>query len=212
MVAGLLDQVVEPGALATEYQDAVRSEGEIGVVRRSAFVEADHPDICLFHLFEGADEVGNAGDADVLRGSGGGFGHRWGYRGAPTFRHQDAVDSGAIGSAQQCAEVMGVFNAIEREEEPMVAVCRGHKKIFDGKEGPIAQKGHNSLMCIGFRGARELIARFAGDPNAGRTGQGGDLLEAGVTTLAGDRDAVKTAGTGANGLFDGVEAKENFHH
>lgn len=94
----------------------------------------------------------------------------------------------------------------------MVVVGRGNQQVFDGEEGAVAQKGDNSLMGIGFGGASELVAGFECDTDSGGTRQRCDLFEPRVAALAGDGDAVEAAGTGSNGLFNGVEAKKNFHH
>ena len=73
VVAGALYQVVEAGAFAAQDQADVLAEVEVGVVGGAALVEADDPDVALLHGFEGAGDVDDLGDADVLAGSGGGF-------------------------------------------------------------------------------------------------------------------------------------------
>ena len=55
MVTGFLDEVVEAGAFASEDENAVGFEVEVGVVGCAAFVEADDPDVFLLELLEGAD-------------------------------------------------------------------------------------------------------------------------------------------------------------
>ena len=138
VVAGLLDQVVQAGALAAEDEDAVGAEVEVGVVGRAALVEAEHPDVGLLHLLERADEVGDAGDADVLGGAGGGLGDGGGDGRGAALGQDDAVDARAVGGAEERAEVVGVFDAVEGEEE---AVVRGRSRrggfrcqqVFDGR-------------------------------------------------------------------------------
>ena len=117
VVAGFLDEVVEAGALAAKDQDTVGAEVEVGVVGGAALVEAQDPDAGLLHLLEGADEVGDAGDAYVLGGAGGGFGDGGGDGRGAALGEEDAVNSGAVGGAQERAEVVGVLDAVEREEE-----------------------------------------------------------------------------------------------
>jgi len=73
MITGAADEVVEAGALAAEDDDAVAGEIELVEVSLAAFVETDDPDVLFFQLFEGADKVDDAGDAQVLGGSGAGF-------------------------------------------------------------------------------------------------------------------------------------------
>jgi hypothetical protein len=64
---------------------------------------------------------------------------------------------------------------------------------------------------LGFGDAGELIAGLNRDADSGGAGEGGDAVELGVAALAGDGDAVETTGTGPDGLFNGMEAVENFH-
>ena len=74
VVAGALDEVVEAAAFAAEDEADVLAEVEVGVVGGAALVEADDPDVAFLHGFEGAGDVDDLGDADVLGGAGGGFG------------------------------------------------------------------------------------------------------------------------------------------
>ncbi len=187
VVAGLLDQVVQAGAFAAEDEDAVGAEVEVGVVGGAALVEAEHPDVGLLHLLQRADEVGDAGDADVLGGSGGGLGDGGGDGGGAAFGQDDAVDAGAVGGAEQRAEVVGVFDAVEGEEE---AVCspvffRG-EQVFDGEEGALADHGEGALVGVGAGEAGELVAGFEGDADAGGAAEFGQALQAFVSALAGE--------------------------
>ena len=116
MVAGLLDQIVQSGSFAAEDEDAIGLEIELGVVGRSALVEAEDPNMFLLQLFEGADEVGDASDADVLGGSGGGLGDGGGDGSGAALGQDDSVNSGSIGSAEKRAKIVGILNAVERKK------------------------------------------------------------------------------------------------
>ena len=50
VVAGAADEIVEAGAFAAEDEDAVAGKVELVVVGRTAFVEADDPDVLLLQL------------------------------------------------------------------------------------------------------------------------------------------------------------------
>ncbi len=71
----------------------------------------------MLELFKGADEVDDAGDAKVLGCSGAGFDGDGAERGGAALGEDDAVDAGAIGDAKKSAEILRVFDAIEREDE-----------------------------------------------------------------------------------------------
>lgn len=211
VVAGLLDEVVEAGAFASEDEDAVGGEVEVGVVGGAALVETDDPDVGLLHLLEGADEVGYAGDADVFGGPGRRFGDCSGNGGAATLRKNNAVDSDPVGCAEDGTEIVGVFQAVEGEEEAMVAVSGGDEEVFNGEECPFAKIGDDALMRLGLGNARELIAGFYRDADASGTSQGGEAIELCIATLAGDGDAVEATRTSPDGLFDRMQAVKNFH-
>jgi hypothetical protein len=167
--------------------------------------------VFLLHLFERADEVGDAGYADVLGGSGRGFGYGAGDRGGAAFGDDDSVYSGAVGCAQECAEVVRVFYAVEGKEEAVLAVFFGGEEVFDGEEFALADDGEDALVGIGAGEAGELVAGLDGDADVGGAAKFDDAFETFVATFAGYADVVELAGTGADGLLDGMEAVQNFH-
>ena len=151
MVAGSLDEVVEAGAFAAEDEAAVLAEVEVGVVGGAAFVEADDPDVLLLHGLEGAGNVDDLGDADVLGGTGGGLGRDGREGGGAALGEDDAVDARAVGGAEEGAEIVGVFDAVEREEKMMAGGTDGGvEKIFEGEEFALADEGDDALMGFGL--------------------------------------------------------------
>ena len=72
---------------------------------------------CFFEFFEGADEVDDAGNAEVLGGTGAGL-YRYGAEGGgAALGEDDAVNAGSVGDAQQRAQILRIFHAIEREQK-----------------------------------------------------------------------------------------------
>jgi len=206
---------VEAGAFAAEDEAGVLAEVEVGVVGCAALVEADDPDVALFHGFEGAGEVDDLGDADVLGCAGGGFGDDGGeWRGA-ALGEEDAVDASAVGGAEESAEVVGVFDSVEGEEEVVAAGADGGvEEVFEGEELAFAEEGDDALVVVGAGVAGELVAGLGGDADAGGSGGFEDALETRVAAgfaLAGDADVVDLARSGAESLFNGVQAVQNIH-
>lgn len=117
MVAGAPNEIVQAVPFAPEDDHGVGREIVFVVTVSAALVESDTPDAVFLELFEGADQVDNAGDAYVLGGSGGGFDGDGAERGGAAFGDDDAVDSGGVGRAEERAEVLGVFDAVEGEEQ-----------------------------------------------------------------------------------------------
>jgi len=211
VVAGFFDEVVETCTFASEDEDTVGLEVEVGIVGGAAFVEADDPDVFLLELLEGADEVGDAGYTDVFRGSGGGLGYGSGNGSGAAFGEDDAVDSGSVGGAEESAEIVRVFDAIEGEEEAMLAVFFGGEEIFDGEEFALADYGEDALVGIGAGEAGELVAGLDGDADASGAAELGNAFELLVSTFAGDGDVIELAGTRADRLLNRMEAVQNFH-
>jgi hypothetical protein len=211
MVAGLFNQVVEAGAFAAEDEDTVAAEVVVGVVGRAALVESEDPDVFLLHLFEGANEVGDAGDANVFGGSGGGFGYGCGDGGGASLGEEDAIDAGSVGGSEQGSEVVGVFDAVEGEEETVMSGFGWGEKVLDSEELTLADDGQNALVGIGAGEAGELVAGLEGDADAGFAAEVDEAFEAVVFAFACHADVVQLPGTGADGLLDWVEAVENFH-
>ena len=89
--------------------------------------------------------------------------------------------------------------------------ARGGEEVFDGEELALANEGDDALMGVGLGEPGELVAGLEGDADAGGAGEGDEPFEAVVAAFAGDGDVVELSGAGADGLFDGVEAVENFH-
>ena len=78
MVASAAHEIVETRAFAAEDDDEIAGEIELVVCGHAAFVEPDDPEVAALELFEGANEVDDTGNAEVLGGSGTGFDRRRG--------------------------------------------------------------------------------------------------------------------------------------
>jgi hypothetical protein len=154
VVAGAADEIVQAIAFASEDDYGIGREIVPVVTGSSALIEPYAPEVLLFELFEGADKVDHAGDADVFGGSGGGFhggGADWG---GAALGEEDAVDSGGIGSAEERAEILGVFDAVEGEQK---AGFGSSEKVFEVEELARTNNGNNSLVAGGFGQPGELF-------------------------------------------------------
>jgi hypothetical protein len=165
----------------------------------------------LLHLLECANQVGDAGDADVLGGPSGGFGYGCSDRGGSPFGEKDAIDSSAVSGSQQGPEIVGVFDAVESEEEPVPAGFGWSQKVLDSEELTLADDSQHALVGIGSGEAGKLVPGFEGDADTGSTAEVDEPFEAVVPAVASHADMVELPGTGADGLLDWVEAVENFH-
>ena len=138
-----------------------------------------------------------------------------GEGGGAALGEDDAVDAGAVGGAEEGAEVVGVFYAVEGEEERGSRPGGwGVEEVFEGEEFALAEEGDDALVGVGFGVAGELVAGLGGDADAFGAGEVEDGVHAGVAAgfaLAGDADVVEVSGAGAEGLLDRVQAVQNIH-
>ena len=91
-------------------------------------------------------------------------GHGAQRRGAALGEH-DAVDAGAVGHAQQRAEVLRIFDAVESQHQARRAPGdwrRGREQVFDGQKLLRTDEGHDALMRGGSGKLRQLLARIPG--------------------------------------------------
>lgn len=215
VVAGALDQIMKPRAFAAEDKADVLAEVEVCVVGGAALVEADDPDVLLLHGLEGAGDVDDLGDADVLAGTGRGFCCHSGERRGSALGEDDSVDASPISRAEQGAEIVRIFHAIQSEKEPVAGGARGClEKIFKGKEFALTEKGDDPLVGIGAAVPRQLVTGFRRDPHTFGARKREDRLEAGVSAsfaLAGDTDVVQGAHTRPESLLNGMQAVQNIH-
>jgi hypothetical protein len=208
MIAGAAYEVVESCSFASKHNHGIGPEIVAIVIRCAALVEADAPDIAFFQGFEGPDEVDDAGKAEMLGGTGRGFDGDGAKGGGAAFGEEDAVDSRSFGGAEDGAEVLGIFDTVEGQDE---AGFRAFEEVLGGEEFAFTNDGDDALVAGGSGDAGEGVAGFGSDRDFGGAAEVDDGLEALVVSFLRDADMVKTAGTGAEGLLDRVQAVDNFH-
>ena len=217
MIAGAANEIVQAGALAAEDEDTVAGEVEAVVVGEALIagsrVEAYDPDVLFLQLLKRADQVDDAGDAEMLGGSGAGLDGDGTDRGRAALGEEHAVYAGAIGYAEQGAEILRVFNAVEGEQQAGRARegRLGREEVFEGEEFLGADHGNDALMRGGLGAEGELVAGLGVDADAELAAEGDELDETSILALAGHEHVVKMAAAGAQSLFDRVQAVQEFH-
>jgi hypothetical protein len=213
MIAGTAHEIVETSALAAKDNNKIAGEIELVICRRAAFVETDDPEIAALELFERTNEVDNTGDAEVLGGSGTGFDGGRTERSGAALGEKDAVDARAIGNAKKSAEVLRVFNAVEREEEASwrFAGGIGREKILEREKLLRTDKRDDALVSGGFRDEGELLARPFKDAKTCVAASCDEADEAVIVALSGDENMIEAAAAGLESFRDRMQAVENFH-
>jgi hypothetical protein len=213
MVAGAADEIVQPGAFAAQDHYKVAGQVELVVVGCAALVQSDDPEVVALQVFQRTYKINHAGDAKVLGRAGAGFDGNSAERGRPALGQYHAVDSGAIGNPEQSAEILRIFDAIEREDEACgVWACRRRiKQIFNGERFLRADERDNALVRGRLGHSRELLARFRADADAGIAALRDEALQAVVLALAGNQYVIEAAAAGLEGFLDWMQAVENVH-
>lgn len=212
VVAGAAGEVVKPFTFAAEDDDGVGGPVVGVVVDGSALVEADAPDVVLLELLEGADEIDDAGDAHVLGGAGGGFDGDSAQGGGAPLGEDDAINPGTIGGADKRAEILGIFDSVECEQESGGGGVAGlGEEVLEGEELALAHDGDDTLVAGCFGHAGELVAVLKAHSNAVLTTEVNDALEflrcAVLLTFAADANMVKTAIASAESFFYWVQSE-----
>ena len=214
MIAGAADEVMEPGALAAEDEDAVAGEVELVVVGCAPLVESDDPEILALEIFESAHEVNNAGDAQVLCGASAGLDSDSAQGRGAALGEDDAIHASAVGYAEKSAEVLRVFNAVQSKQETGEAgfSCGiGRKEVFNGERFLRVNEGDHALVRDVLRDEGELLARLLTDADAKLAAKSDELLQPGIVTLGSHQDVVKAATSGFQSFFHRMQSVENFH-
>lgn len=196
----LLDELVETCAFGTENEDGAVGEIGLGVRGRGAFVESVNPEAGLLELIKSAADIGDAGYGEVLEGAGSRTGDSFGERGRTALRDNHGIRTDGVGRANDGAEVVGIFDTIEDDEEMGIA--------GNGREVDIAVSSaecDNSLMRDAAGGAVEGFAGLEADGDLGSAAEIDNFLNTGAGAAFGDEDLIEGAG-GAEGFPDGMNA------
>jgi len=141
--------------------------------------------------------------------SGGGFGGYGAEGGGAALGHDDSIDASAVGGAEERAEVLRIFYAVEGEDEARLAGW--FENILNRQELLGADDGDYALVGGGVGHVGEGLAGFGADADFEFFAEGDDGFEAIVAAFAGDEDMVEAAFAGFEGFFDWVHAVEGLH-
>jgi hypothetical protein len=148
----------------------------------------------------------------MREGSGGGSGDGVCEARGAAFGNYDAMRAGRQSCTDDGAEVVGVFNAIEENDEADLTfgLVGASENVFESCGGSGSGHGDYALMLAGAGEAIQLAAIFEADGDAALAGKLDDLFNAGILAALGDEDAVE-GGAGFESFADGVNASETIH-
>src|SRR5271154_4713282 len=148
MIAGLLHQIMQSSAFASQHQDTIAPEVIFGIVRRSALIQSKHPDMLLLHLLQRANQVRDTSDPHMLRRSRRCLGNRRRNRSRTPLRQNDAMDASAISSPQQRPQIVRVLNPVKRQEEPVFSLSLRSQQVFYPQELTLPNDRQHPLMSV----------------------------------------------------------------
>jgi hypothetical protein len=202
MVAGAANQIVQTRSFAAEYENTVAGEVELVIVGFTALVEANDPEVLFLQLFKGTDEVDYASQAEMLGCSRAGLHGHWAERRGAPLGEDNSVDTGTVGYAEQGAEILRVFDAVEGQNKTPCSGLGGREEIFNREEFLWPNKGDNALVSLRSGDLRELLARLLADAHACFTAGSNEARETVVLALAGDENVIEAAAAGAQGFLN----------
>ncbi len=123
----------------------------------------------------------------------------------------DAVDPGAVGHAQQSAEVLRVFHAVESQQKASRAGPRRLEEVFDGEKFLRMDERHHALVSGSLGQLRQLLARLLANVEAGLAAEGYQPLQAKIVALASHENLIEAPPAGLDCLLDRVQPIQNFH-
>ena len=208
MVAGTADQIVQACAFSTEDNYHVGREVEAVVILCAALIEAYAPQAVFLQRFQRAHQIDDAGEAQMLGRARGGLDRNCAQGRGAALGDQNTIHSRSLGGAEQCAEVLGVFDTVQSKDETWLGPF---EEVFDVQEIAFADDRDYTLVgCIGGE-AGEGFPGFLTDFDSCFPTEGDNAREAFVMPLPSHADVVESPVSGPKRLLHGMEAKESFH-
>jgi hypothetical protein len=100
---------------------------------------------------------------------------------------------------------MGVFDAIESEEEPVLSPIARSQKVLNPQEFALPNDCQYALVGIRTGKPGELVPGFERYADTGRSAELDQPFQAVVSTLPCNTDMIELPRTGTDGLLDWME-------
>ena len=200
-----LDTLVKTLALASEHNGSWGSVVDPIVRFGAALVETIDPEALLLELFERLADIGDANQGQVFDSSGRGARDGFGQGSGAAFRHYDGIGPRGMGGTDDGAEVVGIFDAIEKNEQARVPGNGIQLRITVG-----CAEGDNALVRDAFGRAIQRFARFKPQGNGAFATEFDDFLNARTGHSFGDQNFLERA-LGAQGFTNRMDAEKQGH-
>ncbi len=199
-VAVARDEFMKAGAFATHDENGGQMELDLVVLLGAVFGKAVDPIAFLLEFFEGLGDVADADDRHMGESTRRGFGGDLGDRGGAAVRQQDGVGASGVGRADDGPKVVGIFDAVEKDEE-----LRGGGEFGELGVALAGGEGDDALVGGGFARAVKSLAGFIANGHVRLFGQVNDQLHLGATRAFSDQNSLDGL-AGAERLSDGMDS------
>jgi len=200
-IAATADRGPETLALAADDDRQRAAEIRLASGERCARLRPDDADTVDVEVGKRAREIVDRAQQQVLDRAGGRLDRRGAQRRLAPSREHDAVHAGRLRTAQQRAEVLGILERVEHEDERRLGSLFGAAEhVGDGGERARLDDDRDTLVPVepGDRGQRAALHLDDRDPKSRRVQD--ELLE-GRPPLRDDEHAVRHA-PGGEHLLD----------
>jgi hypothetical protein len=185
-VAVLLYLLMQTFSLGAHDDSGRRGPIHLVVIFGTALIDAVDPEAPFFKVFEGSIDIDNSRNGRIFQSAGGGFGDSFRQARGAAFGDYHRTGARGVGGANDCAQIVRIFDAIEYDDEP--GVDGGFVEIGILGGGP---ESDDALMNDATSDALQRSAVFKADGGFGATGKIDDLLNARPAGAFRDEDAIE---------------------
>ena len=156
-IAALANQIVEACAFAAHDDGDATFVIHFRVTLLSTLIETDEPKASFLELFHGTRQIFDAGDGQVRECTSGNARYSIRQPRGATFGDDEPSSACRKGRANDCANVVRVLDAVEKNEQVIdglgVGLRMAGEKIFDVEGFTCGGESHDTLVMFGGRGA-----------------------------------------------------------
>src|SRR6188474_652657 len=204
-VALLADQATQSAPLGADHDGRRHGEVDCSVRRFGVAGESNRPDARVLQLIDRPRNVDDLCDLHVRNGAGGRFGHGATKCRRPAVLNDYSVDTGSVGSPENCADVLWILDAVEDHEQRRTAGTKN--QLLDTViNGRVLDVGNDALMDAAFRQSMKEIRFDVLDAYAAICGERHQFLHAAAAAMA---DAQRGDAPGAERFEHRVDAVDD---
>lgn len=202
----LSDLLVQAAALSPEHDGRGPGERDLIVEMLATLIESIDPVAAFFKILKSAVDVAHPHHRQVRQRTCGGARNDFREPRGAALRNHDRGRAGGVSGAQDSAQIVGIFDAIEQDVQAAGAGGFFEAGIMLGRA-----KGDHALMRGARRGSIQLFPRLETYGDAALAAHIDELLQTRTRGAFGDQNVVDRP-SGFEGLPDGMDSCEQGHY